>query len=113
MCAMRPEMRPDWALRHTQLLASGPDSRLVCLEFPTSKDLKSGGPPFGVRPETYVAFLSRPGEDLPLGEDGNLKTHAPEAKPNALVRIAHWQPDRTHEIGKGTDWISVWKHHNS
>jgi hypothetical protein len=27
-----------------------------------------------------------------------------------LERIARWEPERTHEAGKGTDRISVWRH---
>lgn len=104
-------MRPSWALRHTQLLAPAPDGNLVCLEFPTSKDPMTKGPPFGVRPETYVEHLSHPGAKVPYNEQGHAEVHAlGDAGPKALVRTAHWQPKRTHSIGQGTDWVSIWRH---
>ncbi|KAA6414026.1 MAG: thiol methyltransferase [Lasallia pustulata] len=79
----------------SQLLAPAPAANLICLEFPTYKDPSLGGPPFGLSPAVYVEHLSHPGEELP---------------PGGLERVAHWQPERTHEIGKGTDWVSVWRH---
>jgi hypothetical protein len=102
-------MRPAWALRQSQLLA--PHGKLICLEFPTYKDPLTGGPPFGLTPETYVQHLGHPGETVPYDEHGHVESSVPrEINSTALVRVAHWQPERTHEIGKGTDWISVWRH---
>ena len=104
-------MRPSWALRHTQLLAPAPDGNLICLEFPTYKDPLTNGPPFGVRPETYVEHLSHPGENVPYNENGHAKENVLEkANPEALERISHWQPKRSHPVGQGTDWISIWRH---
>lgn len=118
LCALPPEMRPAWAGRITSLLAPGPESRLLAVEFPTYKSPDTGGPPFGLSPEVYVAHLSRPGEDLPY-EGGypnpssynQLETGDSASNGSfALARIGHWQPERTHPIGKGTDWVSVWRH---
>ena len=93
-----------------QLLRLAPDSYLVCVEFPTYKDPSTGGPPFALPPEVYLAHLSRPGKAVPYDDTGHLVEMAVEEKdPAAFERIAHWQPDRTHEVGKGTDWISVWR----
>lgn len=104
-------MRPTWALRQSQLLAAAPHGLLLCVEFPTYKDPQTGGPPFGLRPETYVEHLSHPGVKLPYDDKGFVEENAiREPTPGVLERIAHWQPERTHEIGKGTDWISVWRH---
>ncbi|GFF22668.1 probable thiol methyltransferase 2 [Aspergillus lentulus] len=44
-CALDPSMRPQWALRHTQLLADSPRGHLICLEFPRHKDTSLQGPP--------------------------------------------------------------------
>ena len=98
----------------SQLLS--PSGRLICLEFPTYKAPSLGGPPWAVRPAFYVAYLSRPGESIEYGEDAVLEgfdEERPERSRDGLVRMAHWQPERSHEIGQGTDWISVWKHQES
>ena len=104
-------MRPAWAQRMSQLLAAEPSGRLICLEFPTYKEPPTGGPPFGLTPLTYVEHLSHPGEELPYDENGHVKAGA-HGEPNSesLVRLDHWQPERTHEIGKGSDWVSIWAH---
>lgn len=99
-------MRPAWSGRMAQLLAA--DGRLICVEFPTYKEPHSGGPPWALPPIVYSAHLSRPGEDLHYLDTGLPAEQTPSSK--ALKRIAHWQPERTHEIGKGTDWVSVWSH---
>lgn len=111
LCALPPSIRPAWALRQSQLLAPAPRGNLVCLEFPTYKDPSTRGPPFGVTPETYVEHLRHPGESIAYDENGYVKkSHSGKVNPMALERVAHWQPQRTHEIGKGTDSISVWRH---
>lgn len=111
LCALPPFIRPAWALRQSQLLAPAPHGNLICLEFPTYKDPSTLGPPFGLTPETYVEHLSHPGESIPYDENGYVKRSGPgKGNPMALERIAHWQPQRTHEVGKGTDSISVWRH---
>ena len=108
-------MRPAWALRMSQLLSE--TGQLVCIEFPSNKDPKLGGPPFSLPPPVYLEHLSHPGEELPYDE---ITGHVVEGSSSAenvatLKRIAHWQPERTHEIGYGpdgkvVDWISIWKH---
>lgn len=94
----------------SSLLAPRKDSRLVCVEFPTYKDPATGGPPFGLPPEVYLAHLTRPGEDLPYEAGLPDVNSYSEQNSHALERIGHWRPERTHPIGEGTDWISVWKH---
>jgi len=109
LCALPPELRPKWASRMSELLA--PDGRLVCLEFPLAKPPASGGPPHGLSSELYVQLFKRPGEEVRYGEDGYVLPEAGEADAKTgFVRVEHWQPERTHEVGKGTDWVSVWKH---
>ena len=92
----------------SELLAG--DGRLLCLEFPSAKDPKLGGPPFAVPNTVYETHLSHPGEEIPYREDGLIEdnTELP-LNPSGFTRVARWQPERTHEIGKGQDWISVWK----
>lgn len=107
-------MRPIWAMRQSQLLAPEPYGNLICLEFPTYKDPSTGGPPYGVTPEVYVEHLRHPGERLPYNEKGYIERGlSRKLSCTALERVAHWQPTRTHEIGKGTDWLSVWRHQRS
>jgi len=111
LCALPPAIRHKWASRMAQLLA--PQGVLICLEFPTHKAPSAGGPPWAVRPVDYVAYLSKPGEKVEYDEEGFVTgwdEEKPERNENGLVRIAHFQPERTHETGKGTDWISAWKH---
>ncbi|KAI9881484.1 MAG: hypothetical protein M1830_000047 [Pleopsidium flavum] len=110
LCALPPSMRPAWSLRYSQLLAASPAGNLICLEFPTYKPPSTGGPPFGLTSKVYVEHLSHPGEDLPYDGEGNIKADIlRRASKGGLERVAHWQPKRTHEIGKGTDWVSIWR----
>lgn len=88
----------------------------MCLEFPTYKDPASGGPPWSLPPEIYMAHLPRPGKILPYAANGELvEAEIGEPSKDGLRRIEHFQPKRTHQIGysedgKVTDWISVWAH---
>ncbi|KAJ9643578.1 hypothetical protein H2199_004257 [Coniosporium tulheliwenetii] len=100
-----------WAARMSQLLA--PSGVLICVEFPTYKPPSTGGPPWALPPAVYEAHLSRPGEEVAYNDEGYVDQKPGWNEPSnaaALVRIAHWQPERTHEVGKGTDWVSIWRH---
>jgi methyl halide transferase len=63
-----------------------------------------------------MAHLPRPGEELQYGEDGELlESKLGEPSKTGLLRIEHFQPKRTHQIGYNsegnvTDWVSVWSH---
>ena len=110
LCALPPSFRPDWALRVSQLLAF--EGRLICVEFPSKKDPKIGGPPFAMPAPVYVEHLAHPGKAIPYDEEtGHIKVgvSGPDS-PAGLKRIGHWEPARTHEIGKGQDMVSVWQH---
>lgn len=85
LCAMPLDLRPAWASRMGHLIRPG-SGYLICLEFPLYKALETGGPPWGLTSETYVQLL---------GEN--------------FEREMHFQPERWHDIGKGTDWMSVWR----
>ncbi|KAL2216231.1 thiol methyltransferase [Thermoascus aurantiacus ATCC 26904] len=114
-CALHPSLRPKWALRQTQLLADAPWGNLICLEYPTHKDPLAQGPPFASPPEVYMEHLSYPGEDIPYDAKGRIRSdplRLPSDK--GLERVAHWQPERTHDVGKDEngeirDRISIWR----
>lgn len=124
LCALPRELRPPWAKRMSELLA--PDGFLVCLEWPLQKSPKEGGPPHGLSAELYEELLRKPGQEVEYddddgegyvvvsvgdstsgggggggGDDGRAK--------NALVRLERYRPSRTHEAGKDSDYISIWK----
>ena len=113
---MNPAMRPDWAMRMSQLLAPAPHGNLVCLEFPTYKDAASGGPPYSSPPTAYMEHLSHPGEKVPYDAEGQVKSNPlVEASPNGLERVVHFTPKDTHNIGKDEqgnvrDFVAIWRH---
>lgn len=100
----------------SQLLGPEPYCNLICLEFPTYKLPSTGGPPFGSPPEAYFEHLGHPGVQIPYDEDGNVQTGTiKETTKDDLVRVAHWQPKSTHDVGKDADgnvldFIAVWRH---
>jgi len=103
-------------MRMSQLLGPSPRANLICLEFPTTKDPKTGGPPWSSPSKAYMEHLSHPGENIPYDADGNVKFNPlAEASPDGLERVAHWKPSDTHKIGKDDDgnvrdMIAVWRH---
>lgn len=112
LCAIPPNLRPQWSKRVSELLA--PNGSLICCESPLAKPPKAGGPPHGLSSELYVQLFKQPGQDVSYAEDGHIA--ADERSLNlesGLVRVAHWLPARTHEIGRGTDMMSIWKHAKS
>ncbi|KAE9964990.1 hypothetical protein EG328_010051 [Venturia inaequalis] len=108
LCALEPKSRPAWSQRMYDLLH--PKGNLICLEFPTYKEPSTGGPPWALPPEVYENLLPYPGEELKYNEEGYVIKEGKELSGKSMVRVAHWQPDRTHEIGKGTDWVGIWQH---
>ncbi|KAI5927054.1 S-adenosyl-L-methionine-dependent methyltransferase [Camillea tinctor] len=112
-CALPPSMRPAWARRISDLLAS--EGRLVCLEFPSEKSPSELGPPWASPPHAYEAYLSAPGEVVPTDEHGGvLKEKMGPRQTDGLRRLLHTKPRRTHSsnIGDGATQhcISVWSH---
>lgn len=96
----------------SQLLAK--DGKLICLEFPTHKPATSGGPPFSLPPTVHVELLKRPGEEISYNEGGVVVATERSPGKAALVRVAHYTPQRTHDVAviKGVvrDCVSVWQH---
>jgi hypothetical protein len=114
LCALPPELRAKWALRTVSLLKKSPDSVLICLEFPTHKPASSGGPPWSLPPTVHAELLKRPGDEITYDDkEVVVATERPEAE-NALVRVAHYTPQRTHGVGlvNGVvrDSVSIWRH---
>lgn len=65
-----------------------------------------------------MEHLSHPGEDIPYDTKGRIKSN-PLREPSeiGLERVAHWQPSRTHEVGKDEkgeihDRVSIWRRRN-
>ncbi|KAJ0417385.1 thiol methyltransferase [Aspergillus carlsbadensis] len=114
-CALTPTLRPKWALRHTELLAPQPTGNLICLESPRNKSPLAPGPPFASPSEAYMAHLSYPGEQISYNDEGLVDVDpAREPSRAGLERVAYWQPERTHAVGKGEDGVvydrvSVWR----
>ncbi|KAF1982753.1 S-adenosyl-L-methionine-dependent methyltransferase [Aulographum hederae CBS 113979] len=109
LCALPPPLRPTWSRRISSLLS--PTGILICLEFPTQKDPALGGPPWACPPELHLALLSRPGEEVGYDGEGRVVVEEEEEgrkSEKALTRVAHWRPERTHQVGEGTDWVSIW-----
>lgn len=65
-------------------------------------------PLFDVVPRVYLSHLNCLGVKLPYNNKDDLLEHkiGPRSE-NSLVRVAHWQPERTHALRKDMDWISV------
>jgi SAM-dependent methyltransferase len=112
LCAIPPQLRPKWSKKMSELLAPG--GSLICLEFPLAKSPKAGGPPHGLSSELYVQLFKQPGEEVEYGEDGHVKFNDSQLnEQSGLSRVAHWQPSRTHQVGQGTDKVSIWQHAGS
>jgi SAM-dependent methyltransferase len=110
LCALPPDLRPKWAGRMSELLS--PSGLLVCLEWPLQKRPVEGGPPHGLTSNLYVELFNRPGEAVEYDQEGKVcsSEHEQKRPDNALERIMHLMPSRTHEAGKGNDYVSVWRH---
>ena len=113
--ALPPSLRSKWSLSISNLLSPSPMGNLICVEFPTYKDPKSGGPPYATPSKAYIEYLSHPGEEIKLGEDGHVLTQPSwEVSEGGLQRVAHWKPERTHQVGmdeegRVRDMVSVWR----
>lgn len=118
LSALPPALRSAWALQMSRLLSRDPQAALVCVEFPTYKPPSTGGPPFGLPSKVYEQHLSRPGDEVKYDDEGHVIEETdqfgsfiiPKTNSIGLYRDAHYAPLNTHEIGKGTDKVSVWRH---
>jgi hypothetical protein len=82
------------------------------MEFPTHKPASAGGPPWSLPPTVHMELLKRPGEELTYDHNGVVATTGRDESEDALVRIAHWTPKRSHTIVEGIVrcCVSVWRH---
>ncbi|KAK7529229.1 putative thiol methyltransferase [Phyllosticta citribraziliensis] len=118
LSALPPALRSAWALQMSKLLSRDPQAALVCVEFPTYKPPSTGGPPFGLPSKVYEQHLSRPGDEVKYDDEGHVVEETdqfgsfiiPKTNSIGLYRDAHYAPLNTHEIGKGTDKVSIWRH---
>lgn len=117
LSALPVSMRPKWAGRMRDLVDPA-GGRLLCVEFPTYKEPNTGGPPWALPSKVYMAHLGKPGAHIEYDADSRVVINAEdEAKvekgeaiaDDGMLRIAHWKAEKTHEIGKGTDHIAIWK----
>ncbi|KAJ4982904.1 thiopurine S-methyltransferase [Stagonosporopsis vannaccii] len=114
LSALPPILRPRWAARTTSLLS--PTGILICIELPAHKPASSGGPPWSIPPTVHLELLKRPGEELKYDHNEVVQETDREESADALVRIAHWTPSRTHMGGMLEGVVracaSVWRHKN-
>ena len=60
--------------------------------------------------------LSHPGEHISYNKQVIAQKNALKgATKDALVRVVHWHPKRTHEVGKDEngnvrDFVAIWRH---
>ncbi|KAL1801706.1 hypothetical protein ACET3X_002048 [Alternaria dauci] len=110
LCALPLLLRPRWATRTRSLLC--PTGILVCIEFPAHKPASAGGPPFSLPPTVHVELLKRPGEEVTYDDDGVVVATDREESADALARIAHWTPRKSHAQVNGIVpcCVSVWRH---
>ncbi|KAF2676856.1 S-adenosyl-L-methionine-dependent methyltransferase [Lentithecium fluviatile CBS 122367] len=104
LCALHPNMRCLWAKRMAELLKPG--GLLICLEFPLWKDLKSPGPPWGLK-GIYWDLLARGGDGLI--EDGQEERPLPAMEHVQFVCELNLKPARSFKQGRGEDMLSVWR----
>lgn len=117
-----------------QLLAR-PNGRLVCLEFPTGRQIQDGGPPYSAAFWFYQLHLTHPGneevikyevnkdfKDPRTGVDlrytqkqyNSINKDACSPYDDGLTMLARFKPKETHKEGQsedgkfGRDWVSVW-----
>ena len=108
-CALPPTLRPKWAARMSELLS--PTGRLICMEYPIGKSLKSGGPPHGVSSEMYEQLLAKPGQEVKYNLSGSVcEDRSGDKADNALIKVEHWKPERTFAEQENKIMVSVWRH---
>lgn len=112
LCALPPRLRPQWAKRQSQLLAK--QGRLLCLEWPLHKPPKEGGPPHGLSKQLYIELFRDPGQEIAYDVDGHaVPNEVGKRSSDALVQIARFRPERTHEAGKDSDFVSIYAHEDT
>ncbi|KAE8359570.1 hypothetical protein BDV27DRAFT_149480 [Aspergillus caelatus] len=102
LCALHPQMRPQWAARISQVVA--PDGILVCLEFPMYKDPTQPGPPWGLN-GVHWDLLARGGDGIKnIGEEAEVDQV--QQLPGQFRRLQYRKPARSYEAGRGADMLN-------
>ncbi|KAK6837537.1 hypothetical protein RU639_001422 [Aspergillus parasiticus] len=102
LCALHPQMRPQWAARMSQVVA--PDGVLVCLEFPMYKDPTQPGPPWGLN-GVHWDLLARGGDGIKnIGEEAEVDQV--DQLPGRFRRLQYHKPARSYDAGRGADMLS-------
>jgi hypothetical protein len=81
-----------------------PSGLLVCLEFPLYKDLTAPGPPWGLQ-GVHWNLLAEGGDGI---VDQQTSTLATTGGQGSFKRNLYIKPERSYEVGRGTDMLSVW-----
>jgi hypothetical protein len=89
----------------SELLA--PSGVLVCLEFPSYKDLRLPGPPWGLREGIYWNLLVAGGNGM-IEDEETAKSATQVTAGGAFKRLQYIKPERSYEVAKGTDMLSIW-----
>lgn len=97
-------MRAAWRRRIAELLPPG--GLLICLEFPLWKDLKSPGPPWGLK-GVYWDLLARGGD----GKTGTEQQECPSLRSHEgqFTRELYIKPAKSFKQGRGEDMLAVWR----
>jgi hypothetical protein len=90
----------------SELLA--PSGVLVCLEFPLYKDFKLPGPPWPLREGIYWDLLVAGGDGILQDEEASRTAVQSPSSGGSFVRLGYFKPERTYEIARGTDMLSIW-----
>ncbi|KAB8212057.1 hypothetical protein BDV34DRAFT_208535 [Aspergillus parasiticus] len=102
LCALHPQMRPQWAARMSQVVA--PDGVLVCLEFPMYKDPTQPGPPWGLN-GVHWDLLARGGDGIKnIGEEAEVDQV--DQLPGRFRRLQYHKPARSYDAGRGADMLN-------
>ncbi|KAE8356032.1 hypothetical protein BDV28DRAFT_154911 [Aspergillus coremiiformis] len=104
LCALHPQMRPQWVARMGQLVA--PDGVLICLEFPMYKDPTHAGPAWGLN-GVHWDLLARGGDGVQnIGKKAEVDQI--DQLPGQFKRLLYLKPVRSYEAGRGEDMLSVY-----
>lgn len=108
LCALHPDQRKSWADRLARVLKPG--GLLICLEFPMYKDPQAPGPPWGLK-GVHWDVLALGGNGVVTGEVGDDGKEKAVSVPEQgeFRRILYVKPERSYEVAKGTDMVSVYE----
>lgn len=91
-----------------------PNGLLICLEFPTYKDPQLPGPPWGLK-GVHWNLLALGGTGIITGEvgDDGKEKGVDGSEAGNFWRVLYVKPERSYEVAKGTDMLSVYERKES